>query len=160
VTTRAVDPLRREMTTMVLYVAIVLLATVAAVPSDDLDESIDVAAVIWGAAAGLALAHWFAFHVASQVYSGGAITAEDVRSGAGQVCAALAVALVSTLPLVFVSERSGAGISVMVLAGVIAAVGYTASRRAAIRRLAAMARATLTLLVGAVVVILKVALGH
>lgn len=145
---------------MVLYVATVLLATVAAVPSDELDQGAEVAALIWGAAAGLALAHWFAFHVAAHLYSGGAIHAEDVRSGIAQVLAALGVALVSTLPLIFVSESSYAAISVMMLTLVIAFVGYTASRRAGMRRRSAVVRACVTVVIGAVVVAAKVALGH
>jgi hypothetical protein len=160
VTDRAIDPLRREATSMVLYVAIVLLATIVAVPSAELDEGAEVAALIWGAAAGLALAHWFAFHVAAHLYSGGAIEAEDVGSGVAQVGAALGVALISTLPLLFVGDQPGAGISVMMLTAVIAYVGYTASRRAGMRRPVAVARAAVTVLLGAVVVGLKVALGH
>lgn len=145
---------------MVLYVATVLLATVVAVPSEDLDEGAEVAALIWGAAAGLALAHWFAFHVAAHLYSGGAIEAEDVQSGIAQVVAALGVALVSTLPLLIVGESSGAAISVIVLTLVIAFVGFTASRRAGMRRRTAAVRACVTVLIGVVVVALKVALGH
>ncbi len=159
-TTRAIDPLRREIATMVLYVAIVLLATVAAVPTGELDDSAEVTAIIWGAASGLALAHWFAFHVAAQLYAGSAIHGEDVRSGVAQVLAALAVALVSTLPLLFVGDSSGVGISVMILAAVIAGIGYIASRRAGMRPLVAMVRALLTLGAGAIVVLAKVALSH
>lgn len=145
---------------MVLYVAIVLLATVAAVPTQDLDENAEVVALIWGAAAGLALAHWFAFHVAAHLYSGGHIEAEDVRSGVAQVGAALAVALVSTLPLLFLGDDAGAGITVIMLAVVIALVGYTASRRGGMRPRVAFVRACLTVLLGAAVVAVKVALGH
>lgn len=154
------DPLRREIATMVLYVAIVLLATVAAVPSADLDDGAEVAALIWSAAAGLALAHWFAFHVAAQLYAGGPIEAEDVWSGIAQVGAALAVALVSTLPLLFVGEGSGAGISGAILTAVIACVAYIASRHGGARPRVAVVRAGSTVVVGAVVVALKVALGH
>lgn len=145
---------------MVLYVAIVLLATVVAVPSGELTDDAEIAALIWGAAAGLALAHWFAFHLAAQLYSGGRLHREDARSAGAQVAAALAVALVSTLPLLFFEERAGVVGSVLVLTGVIAGVGYVASRRAGTGRHMAVLRAALTVIVGIVVVALKVALGH
>jgi hypothetical protein len=160
VTGRVIDPLRRELATMVLYVSIVLLATIVAVPSGELADDAEVAALIWGAAVGLAVAHWFAFHLSGQLYSGGAIHADDVRSGAAQVAAALAVALVSTLPMLLFGDRVGAASAIVVLTGVIAVVGYTASRRAGMRRLVAGLRATGTVVVGLVVVLVKVAAGH
>jgi hypothetical protein len=156
----AVDPLRREITTMVLYVAIVLLATVVAVPSADLVDDTEIIAILWGAAAGLAVAHWFAFHLAAQLYSGGSVHRDDVRSGGLQVAAALLVALVSTLPMLLFGDRVGAGSAVIVLTGVIAAVGYIASRKAGMGRHVAVLRAAVTVAVGVVVVIVKVALGH
>ena len=157
---RAIDPLRREVATLVLYVSIVLLATVAAVPAGDLADDTEVILIIWGAAAGLAAAHWFAFHLSSQLYSGGSIHADDVRSGAAQVAAALAVAFVSTLPMLLFGDRLGAASAMIVLSGVIATVGYAASRRAGLRRLVAILRAAATVAVGLVVVLVKVALGH
>ncbi|WP_217921276.1 hypothetical protein [Miltoncostaea oceani] len=156
----AADPLRREMATMVLYVAVVLLATVVAIPSGDLADDAEVIAILWGAAAGLAAAHWFAFHLAAQLYSGGSVEREDVVSGAAQVAAALGVALVATLPMLLFGDRVGAGSAVIVLAGIIAAIGYTASRAAGLGRHLAVLRAAATVAAGVVVVAVKVALGH
>ena len=154
------DPLRRETATMVLYVSVVLLATVVAIPSGDLAEDAEVIAILWGAAAGLAAAHWFAFHLAAQLYSGGSVHREDVVSGAVQVVAALTVALVATLPMLVFGDRLGAGSAVIVLTGIIAAVGYIASRAAGLRPHVAVLRAALTVAAGVVVVAVKVALGH
>lgn len=145
---------------MALYVAVVLLATVVAVPSGDLGDDAEIIAILWGAAAGLAAAHWFAFHLAAQLYSGGSIEREDVRSGAVQVVAALTVALVSTLPMLIFGDRLGAGSAVVVLAGIIAAVGYIASRAGGLPWHVAVLRAALTVAAGVLVVFVKVALGH
>ena len=69
----------REGITMVLYVAVVLLATLSALPAghDPADAEMhgpvggELLAIVWGTTVGLALAHWFAFHVATQPASAG-----------------------------------------------------------------------------------------
>ena len=69
----------REGITMVLYVAVVLLATLSALPAghDPADAEMhgpvggELLAIVWGTTVGLALAHWFAFHVATPRASAG-----------------------------------------------------------------------------------------
>ena len=60
--------LSREAVTMVLYVSITLLAALVAIPSDDVPGTLHTAALIWGGAAGLALAHWLAFDVGARLF--------------------------------------------------------------------------------------------
>lgn len=145
---------------MVVYVAVVLLATVAALPAGEPDDDLDLAAILWGAAAGLAAAHWFAFHMASALYAGGSPTRPEVRAGVVQVAAALTVALLATIPQLFLGDEGAASAAVLVLSAIIGGVGYAASRRTGARRLGALLRAAATLGVGAVVVAVKVALEH
>ena len=145
---------------MVLYVSVVLLATLAAVPVDQLGSDAEVSALLWGAAIGLALAHWFAFHVSAQLYSGSGVSREDVVSGAAQTGAALAVAFVATLPLLVSKDDLALGVSVIDLTIVIAYIGYVSSRRAGLSRTRAVVRAVVTVLAGITVAAVKVWVEH
>jgi hypothetical protein len=60
--------LRREAYTMALYVAICLLAALAAVSEPALDEGAHTFELVWGTTVGLALAHWFAFRMSARLY--------------------------------------------------------------------------------------------
>lgn len=152
--------MRREIATVVLYVAVVLLATIVALPAEELEAEESIAAIIWGAAGGLALAHWFAFHLAGQLYAGDRVEAEELLSGASQVTAALGVAFVATVPLFISRGEAGAGSAALVLAGVIALVGYRTSRRMGARPARAVLHSAGTLAIGGVVVAIKVLLHH
>jgi hypothetical protein len=85
--------LRREATTMALYVSIVLLATLAALPAghDDGHDpvegpvGIELIAILWGTTVGLALAHSFAFVVATQGLGGGRLRGHDLREGTAEL---------------------------------------------------------------------------
>jgi len=77
--------------TMVLYLSIVLLATLAALPSgiDGSGEGhgtggvhgLDLVWLIWGTTIGLALAHWFAFRLTVRAFSGENPTQSDLYVG-------------------------------------------------------------------------------
>ena len=60
--------LAREAVTMALYVSITLLAALIAIPSDEVPGTVHTAALIWGGAAALALAHWLAFDVGARLF--------------------------------------------------------------------------------------------
>ncbi|MGD9573437.1 MAG: hypothetical protein AB7V62_16280 [Thermoleophilia bacterium] len=156
----AVSRLRREVTTMVLYVCVVLMATIAAVPEDGLDEAYEVMGVLWGGAVGLAVAHWFSFNAAAQLYSGGRLDAEDLETGFAQAAAALLIATVCTVPLFLSNDEWAAVVSIVALAAIITTVGYVASRHAGLARHKAVLRAALTLAAGILVAFVKLALGH
>ena len=152
--------LTREVTTMVLYVSIVLMGAVVTVPADDLDEGKVVAGVIWGAALGLAIAHWFAFTVASHLLRGEGIQREDLVEGGAEAAAALAVAVVATLPLLVLSDTSAAAVSLIALAAIVTVVTYLVSRRGGLGRGKAVLRGTITMAAAVLVAIVKIALGH
>ncbi len=59
--------LAREAATMVLYVSLTLLTALVAIPSDDVPGTLETAALLWGGAAGLALAHWLAFDLGARL---------------------------------------------------------------------------------------------
>jgi hypothetical protein len=59
-----------ESSTMVLYVSVVLLAALVAIDTSAAISDTEILGLIWGTTLGLALAHYFAFRVASQTCSG------------------------------------------------------------------------------------------
>ncbi len=156
----AISRLQREVTTMALYVCVVLVATIAAVPEEGLDDAHEVIGVLWGGAVGLAIAHWFSFNAAAQLYSGGHLDSEDLETGAAQAMAALLIATLCTLPLLFTTDDWAATVSIAALAVIIALIGYSASRRAGLSRRKAVLRAVLTVVAGIIVASVKLALGH
>lgn len=155
-----VSDLRREVTTMVLYVCVVLMAAIAAFPAERWDDRLDLVAIVWGSAVGLALAHWWAFDAAARLYAGGELERHDGVRAMAEVVAALAVAVVATVPLLITSEERASGAAILTLAGVVTGVGYSSSRRGGMRRRTAVIRAVLTMAVGVAVTAAKALLGH
>jgi hypothetical protein len=150
--------LSREALTMMLYVAIVLLAGLVALPADDL--GFDLAALVWGTAIGLAVAHWFAFRVAARLFGDGRLGPRDVQLALVQVLAAALVAIVASAPLLFVSDDTGAEVAAIELSALIGLAGYQTARRAGAGHGRALAAGVGTLLVGGLVVTVKVLVSH
>ena len=63
--------LRKEAFTMALYVAICLLAALAAVSESTAEDH--VFEIVWGTTIGLALAHWLAFSVSARLVAAGRV---------------------------------------------------------------------------------------
>ena len=68
----------REAATMVLYVSVVEIAELAAIPEDHFAHGRvtgpvggALLAIVWGTAVGLAIAHWFAFRIAAPAFRRG-----------------------------------------------------------------------------------------
>src|SRR3954466_10752940 len=97
----------REAVTMTLYVSVVLIAELAAIPETHFSHGRvtgavggQLLAIIWGTAVGLAIAHWFAFRLAGRAFRGDRVTGLDTRVGLAQIGGAMFVAVVSSLPVV------------------------------------------------------------
>ena len=151
---------RREVTTMVVYVSVVLMGDVATIPSDDLDEGPAVAAVIWATALGLAVAHWFAFSVAAHLFRGEGIQRIDWIEGGAEAAAAVLVALVATVPLLLLDGTGAAAASLIALAAVVTTVAYIASRIGGLSRRRAVLRGAITMALALVVAAVKISIGH
>jgi hypothetical protein len=151
---------RRAIATMVLYVSVVLMGAIATIPAVDLDEDVKVAAVIWGSALGLALAHWFAFNASAHLFRGEGIAPEDVREGIWEAFAALGVAVVATVPLLLLDDTIGAAVSLVALAALVTWVAYVASRHGGVSRTRALVRSSVTLLLAVIVAAVKIWIGH
>src|SRR4051794_30436298 len=94
----------REAVTMVLYVSVVLIAELAAIPEEHFADGRvtgavggQLLAIVWGTAVGLAVAHWFAFRLAAPAIRGERPSRLDTYIGLVQVGSAIFVAGVSTL---------------------------------------------------------------
>jgi hypothetical protein len=124
----------RETSVMVLYLSVVLLATLAVLPSGynavDGDDGPHVIAIVWGTTVGLALAHWFAFRLATTALGDGAPSRHDVSLGIAQVLGAAVVAAATTLVVLLVPARSDIVIAAFVPAGFIGASGFGIARAA------------------------------
>jgi hypothetical protein len=145
---------------MVLYVSVVLMGAIATIPATDLDEDVVVAAVIWGSALGLALAHWFAFNASAHLFRGEGIAPEDLREGIWEAVAALGVAVVATVPLLLLDDTIGAAVSLVALAALVTVVAYVASRHGGLSRARALLRGSVTLVLAVIVAIVKIWIGH
>ena len=154
---------------MVLYVAVVLLATLAALPAghDEADAQVhgpagaELLAIVWGTTVGLALAHWFAFHVATQGLGGGHLGEQDFKEAMAQLAGAAFVAATVSVPvLLFDSETEQRAVP-FVLALIVGGVGYLVERANGRSRKASVLFGVVTLAVALVVATLKFILsGH
>ena len=126
----------REGITMVLYLSIVLLVTLAAIPAahDDVDgwirglSSRGLTEILWGTTIGLALAHWFAFGVATHGIGGGHLKGQDLHEAMAQLAGAAFVAATVTVPILLFSERVEQLLLPFVLALIIGCADYLVER--------------------------------
>ncbi len=141
---------------MALYVSIVLLATLAALPAGPDGEhepvdgpvGIELVAILWGTTVGLALAHSFAFVVATQGLGGGRLRERDLKEATAEVGGAAFVAAVASAPVLLLSEEAEQQVVPFVLALIIGVVGYLVERYNGRTRLASVVFGVVTLLAG------------
>jgi hypothetical protein len=125
--------------TMVLYLSIVLLATLAALPSgtDAGDghgasgvHGVQLVGLIWGTTIGLTLAHLFAFRLTARAFGGGATDQKDFLIVTAQLAGAAFVAIVCTIPVVLVGDESEVQVTAFVPALIVGFAGYGIARAA------------------------------
>jgi hypothetical protein len=152
----------REATTMVLYVAVVEIAELAALPESHLSAGRVTGAVggqlleiVWGTAVGLALAHWFAFRLAAPAFRGERPSRDDTYIGLAQVAGAMLVAAVSSLPVLFFSDVRAQETTGDVPAVLIGVVGYLLARSAGKARLTSAFLGLTALALGVLVALVK-----
>jgi hypothetical protein len=152
----------REAVTMVLYVSVVEIAELAAIPEQHFSDGhvtgpvgASLLAVVWGTAVGLAIAHWFAFRLAAPAFRGERPTRLDTYIGLAQVGAAMLVALVSSIPVLLFSDVRAQETTGDVPALVIGFVGYLLARYTGRSRLTSLFYAATALALGVLVAIVK-----
>jgi len=125
------DSLRREAAVIALYVSIVLLAELLALPENFGEpdhHGPSLVGIIWGTTIGLAVAHWFAFQVAAAWFSGGKIVHEDLRRARAQLLGAGLVALATTIPILFVGDAVRVEVAAVVPSLVLGLSGFRMAR--------------------------------
>jgi hypothetical protein len=159
---RALPPaeVRKEAYTMALYVAICLLAALAAIPDPTHGDG-EVFLVIWGTTIGLTVAHLFAFQVSARLVAEGKVRRHDAVATTAQLAGAVAVALLATVPVILMPASSELDVVRLVLAGFIGAVGFAVARGggASTGRAARYALWVL-LMAGAIATFKNVLVGH
>jgi hypothetical protein len=156
----------REAATMILYVSVVEIAELAALPEEHFSNGsvtgpvgAQLLAVVWGTAVGLALAHWFAFRVAAPGFRGDRPTRHDTRIGLAQLSGAVFVAAVSSLPVVFFSDVRAQETVGDVPALIIGVIAYLVARATGKARLPSLFYGVTALALGIVVALVKTALS-
>jgi hypothetical protein len=157
----------REAITMMLYVSVVEIAELAALPETHISGRVtgpvggQLLAIVWGTAVGLAIAHWFAFRLAARAYRGEGPTRQDNYIGLAQVGGAMFVAALSSLPVLFLSDLRAREFTGDVPAILIGIVAYLISRHTGKSRLASIFYGITALAVGVLVATVKSMLaGH
>jgi hypothetical protein len=152
----------RETTAMMLYVSIVLLAELAVLPAgrDHVGEPVhgpvglELVAIVWGTTIGLALAHYFAFRVAT-LGVGRRLRGQDLEEAWGEIGGAAFVAALATIPVVVFPTDLEQEMVLITLAIVVGAVGFLVERAGGRSRVTSFAFGTATLVVGLLVALLK-----
>jgi len=146
---------------MALYVAICLLAALSAVSEHAASDQLDAFKIVWGTTVGLAVAHWFAFRVSARLVASGTIRRHDAEAVGAQLAGAAAVALLATIPVLFLPRSVEFDFVRLILAGFIALVGYAVARSSGATRGRSMVYAASILVVATVVAVVKnVLAGH
>jgi hypothetical protein len=125
----------REAVTMVLYVSVVEIAELSALPESHFANGRvtgavggQLLAIVWGTAVGLALAHWFAFQFAAPLFRGERPGRHAAAIGLAQVGGAVFVAAVSSLPVLVFSDVRAQETTGDIPAVVIGVVAYVVAR--------------------------------
>jgi hypothetical protein len=158
------DEIRREGATMALYVSIVLLAELAVLPSGDKGNTVhgpsggELIALVWGTTLGLAIAHLFAFDLASRHLRKD--PSHHRRMMLAQLAGAAVVAVATTIPILLFQPSDERRIVLYIPALVIGSFGYYVARQNGHPRHKAVLAGAGALVVGLLVATLKVVLAH
>jgi hypothetical protein len=151
----------REFFAAGLYMALVLLAVLVAVPAEKVPSNETMIGLLFGSAIGLTLAHWLAFRLAAQLTEEGGFAAESAAREAGaQVVGGLGVAALASVPFLVSDGDAALNGALVVLAAMPALAGLGIARLRGASWFASGVVATGVLVTAAVVVAIKVALGH
>ena len=153
--------LRKEASTMALYVAVCLLAALAAAAENAAHGHVRVLGLVWGVTMGLAIAHIFAFRVSARLVEAGKLEQHDAETVVAQLLGAAAVAVLATVPVFLLPATSELDAVRLVLAVWIAFVGFLVAKQSGAKNTRAVLYGATTLVVAATIAVLKNVLsGH
>jgi hypothetical protein len=145
------DHLRKEAWTMALYVAICLIAALAALENVSAIPG-HILGLVWGTTVGLALAHVFAFRIAGRLVHDGELPRSD---------RIVSVAVIVSIPVLLAPTASEVVWAHYTCAVIIGAAGYLVARGAEHGRIRAVLFGIGVLAVAIAIALLKQALvGH
>ena len=151
----------REFFAAGLYMALVLLAVLVAVPIESLPSDESVVGLLIGSAIGLTLAHWLAFRLAAHLTEEDGFAAQSAaREAAAQVVGGVGVAALAAVPFILLDGEAALTGALVVLAALPALTGLAIARLRGRSWLAALVTAAVVLLLAVVVVLVKEGLGH
>ena len=150
----------REFYAASLYMALVLLAALVALPVERLPDDEVLIATLIGTALGLILAHWLAFRLASHLTEGGFSAASAAKEAGAQIAGGVGVALVASAPFVLLHGATALRIALLLLAAMPALTGLAISRMRGRRWLSSMVSAAIVFAIAVVIVEIKAAVGH
>lgn len=151
----------REFFAAALYMALVLLAVLVAVPSERVPSDESVVALLIGSAIGLMLAHWLAFRLAAHLTEEGGFAAQSAaREAAAQIGGGLAVATLAAIPFLLLDGQAALTGALVVLAALPAMTGLAIARLRGRSWLSSLVAAAVVLVLAVVIVLVKEALGH
>jgi hypothetical protein len=152
-------------TTMMLYISIVLLAELAAIPSDH-DGGVHgptgwtLIGLIWGTTVGLVLAHFFAFTIAVQGISRGRLTGDDRAEALAEIGGAMVVAVIASIPVLLFSPARQQEIVPVVLVLLVGTIAFGVERANGHGRKTALIYGFIALVIGLLVVGIKEAVAY
>jgi hypothetical protein len=154
------NPAAREFYSAALYMALVLLAALVALPVERLPDDQVLIATLIGTAVGLILAHWLAFRLASHLTEGGFSAASAAEEAGAQIAGGVAVALVASAPFVLLDGATALRIALLLLAAMPALTGLAIARMRGRRWLSSTITAAVVFAIAVVIVEIKAAVGH
>jgi hypothetical protein len=153
--------LRKEASTMALYVAVCLLAALTAAAENAAHGHVRVIGLVWGVPMGLAIAHLFAFRVSARLVAHGTVEAGDVEAAGAQLLGAAAVALLATVPVFLLPSTSELDAVRLILAFSIALMGFLVAKESGAKTIRSVLYGVTTLIIATAIAVLKNVLsGH
>ena len=143
---------------MALYLCLVLGAEFLVV-DDYVSLTRSALGVIWGTALGLAVAHLFAFGLASRLFSGGALHDETRTSIAWQLASAVGIAAALSVPFLIAEVSTAFDVDLFLIAGFIAVVVYLVARSAGSSRARSVVDGAIMLAIAGAVILAKAGLS-
>jgi hypothetical protein len=155
------NELRLEVSTMALYVSVVLLAALVALEDGATTGDREMLGLIWGTTIGRARAHNFAVRGASRLVRGTTFHTRDGEIALAQLSGAAIVAAACTVPVLLMPDSSKNDYVRFELAILLGIAGFAAGRTGGATRFRSLATGAIVLVLGVGVAFVKNALvGH
>jgi hypothetical protein len=147
--------LRKEAWVMALYVAVCLLAALAAAAEKASDGHVRALGIVWGTTVGLTLAHAFAFRVSARIVARGRIRRSDANVVLAQLAGATGVAVLASIPILLWPATAEFDVVRWMLALFISIVGFEVARSSGAGRTRSLLYGVFLLVVAVTIAVVK-----